>query len=91
MRAEICRGETATRFNAPGGEYCTSIGAGPTCHIPEHAPEFERVHTMQMVYTSMEQRAAAEAEDDDSGERAALEAEEMALLKVPYHCVCPGR
>ena len=41
-----------------------------------------------MVYQRMEQQAATEAEDDDSGERAALEAEEMTLMKVPYRAVC---
>jgi hypothetical protein len=36
-----------------------------------------------MVYQRMEQEAAEEAEGDEDGERAALEAEELALLKVP--------
>ena len=58
----------------------------PVC--PERAPPHQGGCTfLQMVYQRMEQQAAAEAEDDDSGERAALEAEEMTLLKVPYQAL----
>ena len=59
----------------------------PTCSFALASASFGYT-LLQMVYQRMEQQAAAEAEDDDSGERAALEAEEMTLLKVPYQALC---